>query len=137
MKFGEKVRVLRTDANITQEALGKDIGVSIRTIIAYEKGETYPRKREIYKKLAELFKVDINYLMTEDEEFISEATELYGRKGEIQAKNILAQASALFAGGDLSDEDQLAFLHEMQAIYFDSKKRAQKFTPKKYRKNNE
>ena len=30
---------------------------------------------------------------------------------------ILAHASALFAGGKLSDEEQLAFIYELQTLY--------------------
>jgi len=135
MKFGDKVKELRQQIDLTQEELAKKIGVSPRTIFAYENGETYPRRREIYNSLAELFGVEMNYLLTEDEEFISEAAVQHGLRGEQQARKIIVQTQALFAGGDLSDEDQLAFLHEMQAIYFDSKERAKKFTPKKYRRD--
>jgi hypothetical protein len=46
----------------------------------------------------------------------------------------LKQAAALFAGGELSETDQLAFLHNMQALFLESKEIArQKFTPNKYR----
>ena len=38
----------------------------------------------------------------------------------------------MFAGGELTDEDKLAFMHEIQSLYFDSKDRAKKFTPKKF-----
>ena len=135
MKFGDKVKELRQQIDLTQSELAKKIGVSPRTVFAYENGETYPRRREIYNTLAELFGVEINYLLTEDEEFVAEAAVQHGLRGEQQARKIIGQTQALFAGGDLSDEDQLAFLHEMQAIYFDSKERAKKFTPKKYRKD--
>jgi transcriptional regulator with XRE-family HTH domain len=131
MKFGEKVRDLRTQKNMTQSELANAIGVSPRAVFYYEKGEGYPRHREVYTKLAGLFGVDTNYLLTEDEEFITEAGMLYGRKGMSQAQVILEQASALFAGGELSEEDELAFMHDMQKIYFDSKERAKKFSPKK------
>ena len=133
MKFGEKVKDLRGSKGLTRAELGKEIGVSPRTILYYEHGESYPRNREIYIKLAELFSVDVNYLLTEDEEFLAETTTKYGRRGRIQAEDILAQASALFAGGELSDEEEIAFIHEMQGLFLDSKKRArEKFTPKKY-----
>ena len=131
MKFGEKVRRLRTQRKMTQEELAKAVGVSHRTVFAYENGETYPRRREIYKKLADFFETDINYLLTEDEEFIAEAGEKYGPKGQAQALEILEQASALFAGGELSEDDRLAFVHEIQQLYLDSKERAKaKFTSK-------
>ena len=135
MKFGDKVKELRQQIDLTQEQLAKKIGVSPRTVFAYENGETYPRRREIYNSLAELFGVELNYLLTEDEEFITEAAARHGRRGELQAKDILTQTHALFAGGELSDEDQLAFFQAMQEIYFDSKARAKKFTPMKYRKD--
>ncbi len=117
---------------MTQDDLAKAISVSPRTVFSYENGESYPRQREIYKRLSDLFHVEVNYLLTEDEEFITEVKEKYGRRGEEQARKVLEQASALFAGGDLSEDDQLAFVHEIQKLYLDSKERAKKFTPKKY-----
>ena len=53
-----------------------------------------------------------------------------------QAQQILEQAAAMFAGGSLTDEDKIAFMDEIQSLYLDSKRRAKKFTPKKYRKND-
>ena len=137
MKFGDKVKELRTREKMTQAELAKVVGISPRTIFAYENEENYPRRREIYKKLADFFKVDLNYLLTEDEEFITYATEEYGTKGQEQAIELLEQASALFAGGDLSEDDQLAFVHEIQQLYLDSKERSKRFTPIRYRKNKE
>ena len=136
MKFGEKVKDLREQRKMTQEELSKAANISLRTVQYYEQGKSYPRNRELYTKLAVLFEVDINYLLTEDEEFLVEAVAKYGRRGRIQAEDILEQAHALFAGGELSEEDQLAFVHDIQQIYFDSKETARaKFTPKKYRKD--
>ena len=134
MKFGDKVKALRTEKKMTQDELAKAVGVSARTIINYEQGKIYPRHRDMYSKLAAILGTDTNSLLTEDEEFISEAYEKYGRRGELEAQEILDRASALFAGGDLSDDDQFAFVHEFQQLYLDSKERAKKkFTPKKYR----
>ena len=33
-------------------------------------GTRYPKKRETYYKMAEVLKVDVNYLLTDDEEFL-------------------------------------------------------------------
>lgn len=132
MKFGDKIKELRKKNNLTQEALGNLIGVSKRTIINYEKGISYPQDREIYTKLASTLNCDENYIKTENEDFITTASEQYGSRGAAQAQKILDQTAAMFAGGELSDEDKMAFLHEIQSLYFDSKDRAKKFTPKKY-----
>ena len=70
--------------------------------------------------------------MTEGEAFITEAAEQYGSRGAKQAQQILEQAAAMFAGGELTDDDKTAFMDEIQMLYLDSKKRAKKFTPKKY-----
>ena len=73
--------------------------------------------------------------MTEEETFVTEAAEQYGLRGERQAQRIIEQTAALFAGGELTDEDKTAFMDEIQMLYLDSKERAKKFTPKKYRKD--
>lgn len=137
MKFGDKVKLLRTQMGWTQDDLAKKLGKSKRTVVGYENGETYPRKREVYSVLAELFGVDVNYLLTENEEFNSQAGELYGKRGQMQAAELLEQAAALFAGGSISEDDELAFVNEIQQLYLDSKKRAKKFTPMNYRKNGD
>ena len=116
MKFGDKIKALRKSKNLTQEALGQMIGVSKRTIINYEKGTSYPQDHEIYAKLASALECDENYIKTENENFITTAFTQYGTRGAAQAQQILDQTAAMFAGGDLSDEDKMAFLHEIQSF---------------------
>ena len=136
MKFGEKVKEQRQKAGLSQEDVATAIGVTKRTLINYEGGTSHPQDRTIYFRLAEFFKVDVNYFLTENEEFLTLAAENYGKKGQDQANMILEQAAALFAGGELSETDQLAFLHNMQALFLESKEIARaKFTPNKYRKD--
>jgi len=134
MKFGDKVREQREKAGLKQVDVADAVGVTRRTLINYEGGTSYPQDRNIYIKLADFFKVDVNYFLTEDEEFITAAAESFGAKGQAQAQLILEQAAALFAGGELSENDQLAFIHTMQDLYLQSKSIArEKFTPKKYK----
>ena len=67
-----------------------------------------------------------------------QVSEKHGKKGLDRAHVILEETSALFAGGELSANDKLAFAQQMQAIFLDSKEQARKkFTPKKYRKPTE
>jgi transcriptional regulator with XRE-family HTH domain len=137
MKFGDKVRELRTKKGLTQSELGKLVGVTKRTVVGWEADGRYPQNRDVYSKLATVFEVQPNYLASEDEEFITDAAEKYGIKGERDAKAVLTQAAAVFAGGELNDEDRLAFMTEIQQLYLESKEiAAKKFTPKKYRKEN-
>ena len=135
MKFGEKLRQEREKAQISQADLAGKLGISRNTIVNYERGASHPNKREIYFQLANHFNVDVNYFLTEDEEFLITVAAKYGKRGASKAEVILDQAAALFAGGELSEADQIAFLHDMQRLFLDSKDKARKkFTPKKYRK---
>ena len=67
-----------------------------------------------------------------DDQFYADVRKKYGSRGVAQAKKIKEQTSALFAGGELSEEDQAAFIKEMEALFLDAKADAKKFTPKKY-----
>lgn len=135
MTFGEKIKNLRKAKNLNQTQLSNAIGVSLRTIRGWEIEGRYPKQHELYQKLADILGCDVSYLMTEDVSFVTEATEQYGSRGAKQAQQILEQAAAMFAGGELSDDDKTAFMDEIQMLYLDSKKRAKKFTPKKYLKD--
>ena len=67
-----------------------------------------------------------------DDLFYADVRKKYGSRGVAQAKKIKEQTTALFAGGELSEEDQAAFIKEMEALFLDAKADAKKFTPKKY-----
>lgn len=136
MTFGEKIKNLRKAKKMSQTQLANAVDVSLRTIRGWEAEGRYPKQHDLYQKLADALGCDISYLMREEEAFITEASEQYGSRGAKQAQQILEQAAAMFAGGDLSDEDKTAFMDEIQMLYLDSKKRAKKFTPKKYLKDS-
>jgi len=134
MRFGEKIREQRESRNLTKGDLATELGVTLRTLTNYENGSSYPQDRKIYAKLSEYFEKDANYFLVEDEAFLATVSERYGKRGLDRAHVILEETSALFAGGELSDNDKRAFAMQMQAIFLDSKEQARKkFTPKKYR----
>lgn len=126
--FGERLRKLRREKRMSQTDLGRYVGVDLRTVRGWEMEGRSPRRQEIYTRLAEVLGCPVAYLLE------GKTAEKTGTL--VQAKKILEQAQALFAGGGLSDEDQIAFLNEIQSLYLDSKRRAKKFTPKKYRNTN-
>ncbi len=132
MKFSEKLKEARKNAGLKQPELARAVGVSVRTIASYETGETYPRKRETYQVLADALNVDVHYLMNEEETFVLAAGQEYGSRGAKQAEKLIADMSALYAGGQLSEEDKDIVMRALQDIYWESKARnAQKYSPKK------
>ncbi len=128
MKFGEKIRTLRTEKRLSQEEAARAAGISRRAYGSYEQEGVYPRNREIYVKLAELFGCDVNYLLTEDEDFVSRAGERYGASGRRQAEALVREATALFAGGELADEDKDEMLRAIQEAYWIAKEKNRKYS---------
>ena len=131
MKFSEKLRQSRINAGLTQSQLAKELGVSLRTVTNYETGDRYPKKRELYKKMADVLCVDVNYLLTEDEDFIAGAGEKYGAKGARQAQELLSEVTGLFAGGCLAQDDMDEMMRAIQDAYWIAKEKNKKYSPKK------
>ncbi|MBE6086269.1 MULTISPECIES: helix-turn-helix transcriptional regulator [Selenomonas] len=127
MKFAEKLRQLRNQKGMSQEAVAKAIGVTRRTYISYELDGRYPKDRERYTKLAEVFGVDVNYLYTENEDFVSRAGRKYGDRGIKQATALVSELSGLFAGGELTEEDRDAVMQSLQEAYWLAKKENRKY----------
>lgn len=135
MTFGKKVKNERNRLGLNQDELAKKIGVTRRVISSYENDSSRPRGTERYKKLAEALGVNINYLLSEDEAFIADVEDNYGHRGAKQAKELLAEVTGLFAGGEMADEDMREMVDAIQEAYLIAKKNNKKYTPKKYRKD--
>lgn len=127
MNFSEKVRTLRREKGLSQTALSQKIGVTTRTIQSYEAGKSYPKRRELYQLLADALDTDVNYLMTENEAFITQAHMVYGEKGAAQAKDLVTEISGLFAGGQMADEDMDEMMRAIQEAYWIAKENNRKF----------
>lgn len=130
MKFGEKVRIARKKSKMTQQELANELGVSLRTITGYETEGLYPRKREIYTKLANIFNCEESYFKSEEDEFVLQANEEYGDLGKRQALSLVSQMTGLFSGGALNDEDKDAVMKALMDAYWLSKKENSKYSKK-------
>ena len=130
MKFCDKIKTLRKQKNISQEELAKMIGVSKRTVQNYETADMYPKSREVYYKIADALDSDVNYLLTEGEEFILGAGEKYGRAGEMDAMELVGSLSALFAGGKMPEEDKDAVMRAISDAYWTAKENNKKYAKK-------
>ncbi len=107
--YGERLLKARKKKELTREELGKLCGITGRTIQNYELGHVTPNRIDVSQRLADVLDISVDYL-------------IYGEKEETELteedkKEILAHASSLFAGGKLSDEEQLAFIYELQTLY--------------------
>lgn len=113
--FGERLLKLRKDKGLSRRELAELCDVTDKSIQNYETNFRSP-KNEITQRLAKALGVSVSFLI--------DGTEPTDDLTEPDRKKILEMASALFAGGELSEDEQLAFLTELQTIYLDSKKKA-------------
>ena len=141
MTFSDKIKRSREVVKLTQLELAKAVGVSRRTIASYESGGARAR-RSTTEKLANALKVSVKYLSDdsctdplediEKDEYIDQARALYGAKGVRDMEELLRENTALFAGGELSQEQKDAFFQAVMTAYVTCKEEAsKKFSSKK------
>lgn len=142
MDMGERIKKLRTDRGMTQEELGKILGVKKAAIQKYESGSVENLKRSSIKILATTFGVSPSYLMGFDEE--ENKLPSLTAKDELEVakalENILSDYDSqhsLAAYNETDDEEDRELLrasleNTMRLAKQIAKK---KFTPNKYRKD--
>jgi len=135
MTFSDKIKLAREMAKLTQNELAREVGVSQRTIASYESGGARAR-RSTTEKLARALKVSVKYLSDdacidpladiEKDGYIEQARELYGAKGVRDMDSLLQDNAALFAGGELSQEQKDAFFEAIMKAYITCKEESKK-----------
>lgn len=135
MELKDLIAKIRRMRRYTQAELAEKVGVSTRAIQNYEAGTRIPKK-DIIAKIADALNVDEKALFSDEDYFLIEAKEKYGSKGMADAQKLIASASALFAGGDISEEDKANVMEALQEAYWEAKITNKKYTPKKYRKDS-
>ncbi|MDD7504320.1 MAG: helix-turn-helix transcriptional regulator [Clostridium sp.] len=138
--FSDKVKEARVSLGISQPQLGKKIGLSVRSVIAYEKGEKKPRPASMLK-LAKALGVSVKFLSDDEcenpmadiekDDYIAEARERYGVAGAKNMDELLSANTALFAGGELSQEQKDAFFEAVMKAYITCKEEARRKFGKK------
>lgn len=131
--FSDKVKEARTSLGLSQPQLAQSIGITTRSVQAYESGDKKPRA-SVMAKLAKALKVSIKFLSDDEcedpvadiekDNYITEARERYGSKGVRDVDQLLADNAALFAGGDLSQEQKDAFFEAVMKSYITCKEEA-------------
>ncbi len=140
---GEKIRDLRLGLGWKQSELAEKTGITIRSITNYETDASKPRGLQL-RKICEALNVTEDYLLNpeiddpayglETAPYVSAAREQYGKKGAMDIKELLEANKAMFAGGDVPQEDKELFFQAVTEAYFRCKQDARdRFTPKKYK----
>ena len=134
MLFKERLKKMRTAANLTQAELAKKAGMTERTVQNYEMGARMPRKMETVEKLAAALETTAEELLGNSGLLIVSAHEQGGAKAARDISELVTEVTGLFAGGELSEEDMDGAMRALNDAYWIAKERNKKYTPKKYRK---
>lgn len=134
MSFGEKLKNCRIKAKITQGELAKMVGVSSRSIQHYEADTFPPANFDKVCALANALGVSVSTLLDEEQRQLLEASERGGNKARKDISELINEVSAMFAGGELSDNDRDAAFQAITQAYWDAKASNRKYIPKRFRK---
>ncbi len=118
MLFSVKLKTLRREKGLTQLEAAKLLGISLRTMQNYESGKSYPKQTSVYAAMASLFGVTADYLLSEEDRFIMDASERGGTEARKDVQALIAEVGGLFAGGELSDADKEKVLRAINDLYW-------------------
>lgn len=133
--FAEKVREARRLLDLSQTELGESAGISMKSILEYEKGRQVPH-RSTMARLADALHVSVRYLSDdscddpaadiEQDAYLEEVRQRYGAKASRDVSSLLQENVALFAGGELSQDEKDAFFQAVMRAYVASSEEAKK-----------
>ena len=142
---GEKIKERRITLNMTQKDLADQVGTTVRTISSYEAAGSKPRGLNL-RKLCSVLNVSEAYLLKDEIEdetygldeapYFENARATYGKKGADDISRLLLETQAMFAGGEIPEEDKDLFFQAITEAYFANKNKAsERFTRKDYKKD--
>ena len=121
--FADKLKALRTARGMKQDELAAELGVVRKTISDYENGRRYPKSTDTVTKLCGIFGVSGDFLMGNEDELVVLAGERYGRAGSAKARKLINETAALFAGGELSEEDKELVFRAISEVFWETRER--------------
>lgn len=133
MVFRDRLKEKRLAAGMTQAELAEKAGVSARTIQNYEMGTRKPRNLEVIQKIAEALRTTPDYLLGSSGAYVVAAQEKGGAKAARDIEALVSEVTGLFAGGMLSEESMDGAIKALNDAYWIAKEKNRKYTPKKYR----
>lgn len=120
MDMGDRIKQLRKEKDMTQEELGKLVGVKKAAVQKWESGQVKNLKKSTIKKLSEIFGVLPSYLMGMDD--IMEESEKIIKMEDfidpIEAMKFILEQPALMAYGGydlemMSDEEIIEIANDL------------------------
>lgn len=138
--IGKRIRLLRTEHEMTQTDLANLLGVGKTTISNYENGNSYP-DNEILLKLSSLFKVSTDFILGSTIKRNHTNLSPKDEKNIAKTLNVLKDqidnnesGELNYNGIEVTDDDAELLMDALDmALRRIKKKNKEKYTPKKYK----
>lgn len=126
--LGLRLKMLRTENNLTQEEFGKPYNLKKSTISQYESGSSRPDD-ELKKQIAIDYNVSLDWLMG-NSDIKEPATKIltnikpdnYSKKEQKNHDTFMEDAKALFMNGELDEDDKEKIFKDISDLFWESKK---------------
>lgn len=117
--FGERLKALRQSRNMTQEELCGELGIVRKTLSDYENGRRYPKSTDTIAKICKIFDVTTDFLIGPED--TTHTTQQKYNADSAAARRIINEATALFTGGELSDEDKELVFRAISEVFWETR----------------
>lgn len=115
--FGERLKQLRVNRNLTQDEFGSLFRLAPSTIGTYERGLREPTY-ETLVKMSDYFNVSTDYLLGKNEDPFT--LDEYKKVNATEISDFLKQQEILFNGKTLTKEEKQRILDILTAIFWDT-----------------
>ncbi|GMQ58955.1 hypothetical protein AN1V17_33520 [Vallitalea sediminicola] len=114
MLFGDRLKKLRIDKEITQKELGEIIGISDRVIGYYESNNRFPKDEDTLKRISKYFNVSIDYLLGNNHNDTSSNQPLNSIKIDKKLDNFIEEIEKtnglMFSGSEMDEQTKEVLL---------------------------
>jgi len=118
--FGERLKALRKSRGMSQDELSKELGIVRKTLSDYENGYRYPKSTDTIAKICTFFGVTTDFLMGTDDAAVQTAQQKYNTDS-LAARRLINETTALFTGGELSDEDKELVFRAISEVFWETR----------------
>lgn len=131
-KLGDKIKTLRKERRITQQELGRNVGLSTSSIGMIE-SDKQGASSEKLKEIADFFGVTVDYLLSEDEEISKNKPEIqvpeeYSSKYKVTSRDkkqyleeMKKANEAFFMDDEFNEEAKKEMLDLMSELFWEAK----------------
>jgi len=130
MLFCDKLRQLRQSMDMTQGEVAVKLGITTRAYQNYESGRVYPKNTSVYGKIASLFNVSADYLLSDEDRYVMDAHDKGGHQAKKDIQKLVSEVGGLFAGGELSEDDKDKVLRTINDLYWKAKDNNKRYAQK-------